>query len=159
MSITWIHIFQHINYVFAMCSCYRCILFAIIWHKKVKQSMACATVRRKRGCFLVCGTEVFKRNTFNRHRPIITTVLRFNLVRKAGYYTFWIITTVQYILGSWTTLEFISASVSTVIRLQQYVHVVGELQFSNLKECISLYEIRKLMTPSLQTIFLYKVYQ
>ena len=56
-------------------------------------------------------------------------------------------------------IECISARVSTVIRLQQCVHVVGDLQVSELKECISLYEIRKLMTPSLQTIFLYKVFQ
>ena len=98
-----------------MWNCCSCILFYVIWQKRVKHSMACGTIWRRRGCSLVCGTEVFHSNSFNRNRHITTILFSLNLVWKIGYYTFYIITMSQHILEIWTTLECLSLCVATVM--------------------------------------------
>ena len=64
---------------------------------------------------MLCGTEVFQSDDFNRHRPITTIVLILYLVCKAGWYTFCIISTAQNILKTRTMLEWLLARVSTVM--------------------------------------------
>ena len=78
-------------------------------------SIKCVTVLRIQESFLVCGTEVFQSDVFNKNRPINKIVSRLDLVCKTGYNMFCIITTVRHILKIGTTLECFLAHVATVM--------------------------------------------
>ena len=90
-------------------------------------------MRRRWGCFLVCGTEVFQSNAFNRHRHITTILFILNLVCKSEYYMFCIITTAQHILEIWTTIECLSARVSKVISSNNLYMWYFKCKFLNLR--------------------------
>ena len=96
--------------------CCSWILFSVIIQKRVKHSMTCVTVWRWWWSLLVCFNKAFQLNALNRHLYITTIVSRLNLVWKADYYTFWIITKAQHVLVFCTTRECLSADVATVVR-------------------------------------------
>ena len=111
-----IYFFQKLNDSLTIWICCSCIVFAVIWNKRVKHSMMCVNVQIRWGYFLVYVAEVFQWYAFNRHRYIATIVFRLNLVCKCSYYTFCIILMGKHILESWTTLEWLSVCVTTVMR-------------------------------------------
>ena len=91
------------------------LFFAVIWQTIVKHSIMDVIVWVWWLCLLVCGTEFFQCNNFNKHLYITTIVFIFNLVSNTGYYTLCIIWTAQDILVSCTTLACLSACVDTVM--------------------------------------------
>ena len=108
-------VFQQLNYYLTLCGCCSCILFAVIWHKRVKHRMEFENVRGLWWCSLVWITELFQLNYFNIQRSITTIVLILNLVLKNSYYKFWIISMEQHIVVNCTAFECLLARISTLM--------------------------------------------
>ena len=62
-------------------------------------------------------------------------------------------TNLENLNGAWITLIACLHSDA----FQEWIHVVGEMKVSELKECRNIDEIPQLMTPSRNALFIYTV--